>query len=79
MTPEHAARRYRQIADLETKLQVTEAKLLKAKAYIKDVQAEYEGIYTEIRAAARNEGELPLIDMMEDLAPAPALADRKVN
>lgn len=55
-----------QIAQLERKLTLQQIAIRNAKAHVKDLQREQEAILLEIRSAARDEGELPLLDMMED-------------
>ena len=63
---EHEARRFRQIAELERELQEVQRNISVAKEHVKDLKAQAEGLVQAIRAAARDEGELPLLDMMED-------------
>lgn len=66
VTVDHKARRYAQIAQLERKLTLQQIAIRNAKAHVKDLQREAEAILLELRAAARDEGELPLLDMMDD-------------
>jgi hypothetical protein len=67
-TIDHKARRFMQIAHLERALTLKGSEVRDAKAHVKELEKEYDAILSEIRTAARDEGELPLIDMME--APA---------
>jgi len=62
------ARRFRQIAALERGLAIKEGEIRDAKEHVTDLNKEREGILLELRAVARDEGELPLIDMMEEVA-----------
>ena len=65
-TVEHKARRYMQIAQLERKLTMQSGAVRDAKAHVKDLEKEYDATLLEMRTAARDEGELPLLDMMEE-------------
>lgn len=69
-TIDHKARRFMQIASLERKLTLQAAAVRDAKAHVKDLEKDYDGILMDIRTAARDEGELPLIDMMEAVGKA---------
>lgn len=74
---EHEARRYRQIADLERQLTLKDGEVRDAKAHVKELEKEFDGILGRLRAAARDEGELPLIDMMEAVAVGAGVSDDK--
>jgi uncharacterized coiled-coil protein SlyX len=52
-------RRFQQIAELERKLTLQQKAIRDAKAHVKDLQSEVEATVLDIRAAARDEGELP--------------------
>lgn len=65
---DHKARRYMQIAALERKFTMQQGAIRDGKAHVKDLEKEAEATLLEIRTAARDEGELPLLDMMEDVA-----------
>lgn len=52
-------RRFLQIAELERKLTAQQKAIRDAKAHVKDLQSEVESTILEIRAAARDEGDLP--------------------
>jgi hypothetical protein len=71
MNIDHAARRYHQIASLERKLTLQAGVIRDAKAHVKDLEKDYDAILFDIREAARDEGELPLLDMMEDAVGKP--------
>lgn len=63
---DHKARRFQQIAGLERQLSETYANIAMAKDHVKELKQEAEGIVQALRAAARDEGQLPLLDMMEE-------------
>jgi hypothetical protein len=66
MSLDHKARRYMQIAQLERRFTMQQGAVRDAKAHVKDLEKEAEATLLEIRTAARDEGELPLLDMMEE-------------
>lgn len=66
-TLEHKARRYQQIAQIERELSIKGQAVRDCTAHLKELKDECEGILSKLRAAARDEGELPLLDMMEEL------------
>lgn len=63
-TVDHKARRFLQIAELERKLTLQQKAIRDAKAHVKDLKQEMDATLLELRAAARDEGELPLLDLM---------------
>lgn len=63
---EHAARRFAQIQKGQLAIEQKEQQIRDAKAAVKELEDELRGLWQELRAAARDEGELPLLDMMED-------------
>jgi len=63
ITEERAARRYHQIAHLERQLAITSGEIVQCKAHLKELQETHDGQIRRLRAAARNEGELPLFDL----------------
>jgi len=65
---DHQARRFLQIAHLERQLTLQAAQVRDVKAHVKELEKGYDAILSEIRTAARDEGELPLLDMMEAAA-----------
>ena len=66
MDIDRKARRYLQIAELERKLTLQQKAIRDAKSHVKDLKKEADATLLELRAAARDEGDLPLLDMMED-------------
>lgn len=64
---EHEARRFRQVAQLERELNLKNSEVVNARAHGKELRQEAEGILMQLRAAARDEGDLPLFDMMEEV------------
>lgn len=64
---EHEARRFRQVAHLERELNLKNSEVVNARAHVKELKPEAEGILMQLRAAARDEGDLPLLDMMEEV------------
>ena len=65
ITDERAARRYHQIAVLERQLQIKSSEIANAREHLKELGEERDGLLGRLRAAARNEGELPLFDLDE--------------
>jgi hypothetical protein len=63
ITDERAARRYHHIARLERELAVVLSTIAVAKAHVKELNEQQEGLIARIRTAARDEGELPLFDL----------------
>ena len=65
ITQERAARRFSHIATLERHLAITLGQITHAKAHVKELQEEADGLMARMRTAARDEGELPLFDLDE--------------
>jgi hypothetical protein len=65
ITQERAARRFSQIATLERHLAIKLSDVTLAKAHVKELQEEVDGLMARLRTAARDEGELPLFDLNE--------------
>jgi hypothetical protein len=72
MTMDRAARRYSQIAKLERDINVTDAQIAEALQHVKDakqvvseLREKRSTLLLDLRAAARDEGELPLVTLME--------------
>jgi hypothetical protein len=63
ITQERAARRFAQIATLERWLDVKLKEVADAKAHVKALSVEADGLLSRIRVAARDDGELPLFDL----------------
>ena len=66
MTQDRTARRFHHIATLERQLCRVLANIATAREHMKELRDEEEGLVLRIRAAARDEGELPLFDLSED-------------
>jgi len=66
ITEERAARRFHQMAVLERQLAITGGEIAACKAHLKELNETYDGQILRLRAAARNEGELPLFDLDGD-------------
>lgn len=71
---DRAARRYFQIRALEETLSacekiitVVEGEISEAQGRLSDLRATKRGLTSDIREAARDEGKLPLLDMMADV------------
>ena len=63
ITEERAARRFHQIAVLERQIAVTTGEIAECKSHLKELNEMHDGLLMRLRAAARNEGELPLFDL----------------
>jgi hypothetical protein len=63
ITEERAARRFHQVAVLERQLTLKSSEIVQAKQHVKELSEEYDGLLGRLRAAARNEGELPLFSL----------------
>jgi len=66
ITQQRAARRFSQIAMLERQLAIKLADVTLAKAHVKELREEADGLIARLRAAARDDGELPLFDFSEE-------------
>lgn len=65
ITEERAARRFHQMAVLERQLSIKSTEIANCKDHLKTLGEEKDGLMGRLRAAARNEGELPLFDLDE--------------
>jgi regulator of replication initiation timing len=65
MTQERAANRFHQIARLERELVAKLGEVAGCKAHLKELNEEADGLMLRVRAAARDEGELPLFGMFD--------------
>lgn len=63
ITQERAAQRFAQIATLERQLSQKLNEVHLAKAHVKELSEEADGLMGRIRTAARDDGELPLFDL----------------
>ena len=66
MTDERAARRYHQIRQLEREVQTLNVSIASCVDHLKELKTERDGRIKQIRAAARDEGALPLFDLDGD-------------
>lgn len=66
ITQERAARRFHHIATLERELGLNGGELAQALAHVKELKETRAGLLLRLRAAARDEGELPLFDLIGD-------------
>ena len=76
---EHESRRYRQIAALERELTLKGGEVRDVKAHTKELEKEYDAILSKLRGAARDEGDLPLLDMMDQHVGAASASDKRHN
>jgi len=60
ITQERAARRFHHLAALERELIRIVGELVDCKAHLKELREQHDGLVMRLRAAARDEGELPL-------------------
>jgi hypothetical protein len=63
ITDARATRRFHHIATLEHQLSLVISSMANAKEHLKELREQKEGLVGRIRAAARDEGELPLFDL----------------
>jgi hypothetical protein len=63
ITDERAARRYHHIRVLERQAALKSGEIADCRAHLKELREEYEGLILRMRAAARDEGELPLFNL----------------
>jgi hypothetical protein len=63
MTDERAARRFHQMAVLEIQVSLKDAEIASAELHLRSLRRAQDGLIERLRAAARDEGELPLFDL----------------
>jgi hypothetical protein len=63
ITEARAARRFHQMASLERGIAIKSQEVAGSRAHTKELQEELDGLVLRLRAAARDEGELPLFDL----------------
>lgn len=63
ITTEHAARRFHQMARTERALSEKCAEIADCQNQLKELRKEEEALILRLRAAARNEGDLPLFNL----------------
>jgi hypothetical protein len=66
ITDERAARRFHQMAVLERQIAIKSTEIAAAKDHLKDLGEARDGLLARLRAAARDEGELPLFNFDEE-------------
>lgn len=66
ITDERAARRFHQMAVLERQLALKGGEVAASREHLKELTKEHDGLVARLRAAARDEGELPLFDLDGD-------------
>lgn len=66
ITDARAARRYHQIRQLERLVQIKNREIADCTDHLKELKTERDGAIKQIRAAARDEGALPLFDLDGD-------------
>lgn len=66
MTQERAARRFHQMAVLERQIALKSSEIAQGKAHLKELHEAFDGLLIRLRAAARDDGELPLFDVDSD-------------
>lgn len=73
MTMDRAARRFSQIAELERQVAITEAEIKEASQHVSDarkvvdeLREKRSTLLADVRKAARDEGDLPLIILAEN-------------
>lgn len=63
ITEERASRRFHQMAVLERQLSRKSGEIATCKQHLGELKEEHDGLIARLRAAARDEGELPLFDL----------------
>lgn len=66
ITDERAARRFHQCAVLERQISIKAGEVSSASDHLKELKEERDGLIARLRAAARDEGELPLFSMDDE-------------
>jgi hypothetical protein len=66
ITDDRAARRFHQIAVLERQILLKATEIANVKDHLKDLVEARDGLLARLRAAARDEGELPLFNFDEE-------------
>ena len=62
ITQERAARRFHHMAVLERQIALKSSEIAEARAHLKELKDESDGLILRLRAAARDDGELPLFE-----------------
>jgi hypothetical protein len=66
ITEERAARRFHQMAVLERQIAIKTGEIAASKDHLKELTESKDGLLLRLRAAARDEGELPLFNLDGD-------------
>lgn len=66
ITEERAARRFHQMTVLERQIGLKSTEIAGCKEHLKELNEEKDGLMSRLRAAARDEGELPLFSNLDD-------------
>lgn len=66
ITDEKAARRFHQMAVLEGQISIKAGEIATCRDHLKQLKEAYDGLVQRLRAAARNEGELPLFSLEDE-------------
>jgi len=66
ITEERAARRFHQMRHVEQEIQQIQVAIASCRDHLKELTTDLEGKYKTLRAAARDEGSLPLFDLDSD-------------
>jgi hypothetical protein len=66
ITDERAARRFHQMAVLERQIATLQKDIAGRKDHLKELTEARDGLLARLRAAARDEGELPLFNLDEE-------------
>ena len=65
ITQERAAQRFHQMSVLERQVALKAGEIATAAAHLKELKEEHDGLMSRLRTAARDEGELPLFEMLD--------------
>ncbi len=66
ITQERASQRFHQIAVLERQVVIKLSEIANCKSHLKELNEAHDGLIQRLRAAARDEGELPLFNLDGD-------------
>ena len=66
VTDERAARRFHHMAVIERQIGIKAGEIAECRDHLKQLKDEHDGLVLRLRAAARDEGELPLFDLDGD-------------
>jgi len=66
ITQERAATRYHHMQKLEQQLTLTNGQIADCKEHLQELKDRAEALIDRLRCAARDEGELPLFDLVDE-------------